>query len=136
MKWRLRKHQTQHESTNTRFCHYFNNGGFCPYDEHGCMFKHEHAPNCLKKGVCRAKICQFKHQNESEIVDNEEAASDLDDDLETEYDDELEMNEDTINPTSVRCNYGLCDFRTILFASKIDFHAHLRSDHGFDDSDF
>ena len=32
MKWRLRKHQTQHGSTNTRFPHYFNISGFCPYD--------------------------------------------------------------------------------------------------------
>ena len=102
------------------------------------MFKHEHAPNCSKKGVCRAKICQFKHQNELEIVDTEEAfrASDLDDELETEYDDELEMNEDAINHASARCNYSLSDFRTIMFASIIDFHTHHRSDHGFDDSDF
>ena len=40
----------------------------------------------------------------------------------------------TLDPgtKSVRCNYGLCDLRTILFATKSDFHAHLQSDHGFD----
>ena len=56
--------------------------------------------------------------------------------MENEDDDEREKNENGNKPTSVRCNYGLCDFPTVMFASKIDFHINLKSDHGFDNSEF
>ena len=59
MKWRLGKHLKQHESFDAKFCHYFNNGKFCPFEEHGCMFKHENAQFCNKKLLCRTPLCQF-----------------------------------------------------------------------------
>ena len=44
-KWRLAKHELAHNSLNVKFCHYFNNGKDCPYEEIGCMFKHEPSKN-------------------------------------------------------------------------------------------
>ena len=44
-------------------------------------------------------------------------------------DDEREENENGNKPTSVICNYGVCDFRTVMFASAIDFHINLKRDH-------
>ena len=61
-KWRLGKHLKQHESFDAQFCHYFNNGKFCPFEEHGCMFRHEHAQFFSKNEKCRITLCQFKHQ--------------------------------------------------------------------------
>jgi transcription elongation factor Elf1 len=37
LKWRLQKHMEGH-GTITKFCHYFNNGGNCPYDDMGVSF--------------------------------------------------------------------------------------------------
>ena len=52
--------------------------------------------------------------------------------MENEDDDEVEMNKIINKPTRVRCNYGVCDFRSVMFKSKIESHTHLQSDHGFD----
>ena len=89
-----------------------NNGKVCPYEEHGCMFKHEHAPTCSRKGLCRSNLCQFQPQHELEKVDAEVAVGTegSEDNLENEDDDEVEMNKIINKPTKVRCNYGLCDF--------------------------
>ena len=43
MKWRMEKHTRDHR-VDIKFCHYFNNDKPCPYDEVGCKFKHETAP--------------------------------------------------------------------------------------------
>ena len=44
--WRMKKHQDSH-GQNQRFCHFFNNGKVCPYEEIGCMFAHEVSPRCI-----------------------------------------------------------------------------------------
>ena len=50
LKWRLDKHVKVH-SDQVQFCHFFNNGKLCPYDEIGCMFRHEESEQC------RTRIC-------------------------------------------------------------------------------
>ena len=65
MKWRLGKHLKQHESSDAKYCHYFNNDKLCQFEEHGCMFLHEHAPTCSNKNTCRTRLCQFQHKNDS-----------------------------------------------------------------------
>jgi hypothetical protein len=82
MKWRLQKHMKQHELTNVKYCHFFNNNKFCRFQELGCMFKHDHAPRC-KREVCRSKMFQFKHEffqeNPSETTANNKFVTDLSD---------------------------------------------------------
>ena len=61
MKWRLRKHELQHQMTIVKYCHYFNNMKKCDYLEIGCMFKHDEAPICKSGKFCKRRLCQFKH---------------------------------------------------------------------------
>ena len=58
---RLTKHQELHENNNVRFSYYLNNID-CPYEELGCMFRHESAPSCTFKEACHRKLCQFQHK--------------------------------------------------------------------------
>ena len=62
LKWRLEKHKNVH--TTNKFCHYFNNQKFCPYEAIGCKFKHERAPICNFSN-CLNTLCQFEHKNEN-----------------------------------------------------------------------
>ena len=55
-----------HESTNLDYCHFFNNRKVCSFEELGCMFMHEPAPICKWGKYCRAKICQFQHEETNE----------------------------------------------------------------------
>ena len=61
-----------HKNRKRKCCHYFNNGGECPFIENGCKFKHEHAGPCKSGSKCRVKLCQFKHKalNDKEKVEN------------------------------------------------------------------
>ena len=73
MKWRLDKHEKAHTLENIKFCHYFNNEKNCPYEEVGCMFKHEQSQVCRYKDNCSNKLCQFHHRkkkpnNEKKIL--------------------------------------------------------------------
>ena len=79
-----------HASLDTKFCHFFNNDKFCQYEEHGCMFKHEHAPLCTRKGICRVKLCQFKHQNKFDHND----ISSFNDDKIGRVDNEIEIEDE------------------------------------------
>ena len=128
MKWRLGKHLHQHEFPDSKFYHYFNNGKFCPFEEHGCMFKHEHAQLCTKTVLCRSALCQFKHQNWQRITSESVENNDCDDT--DDYEEEIVTME--IVTKHVRCNYGLCDLSDILFSTCNDFYEHLQSDHGFE----
>ena len=46
MRWILQKHESAHELATVKFCHYFNNGKQCPYEEVGCMFNHSDSEKC------------------------------------------------------------------------------------------
>ena len=67
--WRLEKHKKVHEE-NTKSCHYYNNSKVCPYEDLGCMFKHEESANCRFERNCRFKLCQFKHPEILEAAGN------------------------------------------------------------------
>ena len=70
LKWRFNKHQEMHKNSSIKFCHYFNNKQECPFQELGCMFKHEMAPNCRYDIACNRQKCQFQHKK-SEIKNNQ-----------------------------------------------------------------
>ena len=79
LKWRLEKHEASHKLVNIRFCHYYNNGKFCPYEPVGCMFQHAESKLCRYNEHCKNKLCQFRHnQNETtEEVENGAAENDI-----------------------------------------------------------
>ena len=73
LEWRLRKHEEGHRSESKKFCHYFNNCKFCPYEEIGCKFKHKPSPSCRFEKHCHFKLCQFTHMKDgNEQVDVEQ----------------------------------------------------------------
>ena len=63
LKWRLSKHKDIHNNSNTKRCHYFNNGKPCPYQEVGCMFLHEISEVCYLGNNCRNRLCPFQHKS-------------------------------------------------------------------------
>ena len=68
LQWRLRKHMQMH-TENAPFCHFYNNGKLCPFQEIGCMFRHENSGPC-KRRLCTRKLCQFQHYKNIEAADN------------------------------------------------------------------
>ena len=68
VRWRLEKHIAGHNEMG-KFCHYFNNEKFCPYDKIGCKFKHEDAGKCDYDINCKFKLCQFKHSPKAEYFE-------------------------------------------------------------------
>ena len=68
LEWRLKKHREGHGNDSQKYCHYFNNQKSCPFEEIGCMFKHEDSPICFFGPKCENRLCQFKHKD---IIDND-----------------------------------------------------------------
>ena len=72
-KWRLEKHISGHNIN--KFCHYYNNQKFCPYEEIGYKFRHEVSAFCLSS-MCTNLLCQYSHSDNQimmkDIVGNEE----------------------------------------------------------------
>ena len=58
LKWRLKKHISGHY--RKRYCHFFNNGKACPYEDIGCKFQHQVSPIC-KVQSCNITLCQYRH---------------------------------------------------------------------------
>ena len=81
LKWRLKKHLNIHQF-EVNYCHYFNNGKVCPFEEYGCKFKHEESSNCFSGNTCKRKLCQYKHvsvildKNKSPVKATEKTKSD------------------------------------------------------------
>ena len=50
-KWRLKKHVLSHEKKG-KFCHFFNYGKICPFQDIGYKFKHEVSNNCRYDKKC------------------------------------------------------------------------------------
>ena len=99
---RLNKHVNGHSEMG-KYCHYFNNGKKCPYYDLGCKFKHEESENCKYDKFSTFNLCQFKHTNSSERLeeigkeseDNHVGETDVesDDDMDDSEDDSLTDNE-------------------------------------------
>ena len=60
--WRFNKHKDIHKDVTKRKCHYFNNGGICPFSEHGCKFLHKVSEMCKYGKNCDRTMCQYRHQ--------------------------------------------------------------------------
>ena len=116
LKWRLKKHRLMH-SNNPVYCHYYNNGGNCQYQEIGCMFLHELAGPCKLKN-CARTLCQYDHRhieaNEAavELVGDEHGETNDDDYKETVYDEHKETaggeHEETVEEN--QCHFCMDKF--------------------------
>ena len=60
-KWRLRKHEENHNNMSLKKCHFFNNEKACPFEQIGCMFAHSPSEKCKNGKNCRYKLCSYKH---------------------------------------------------------------------------
>ena len=49
------------------YCHFYNNGGECPYESEtsSCRFVHRFSKNCRDDGKCIRRMCSFQHYNQS-----------------------------------------------------------------------
>ena len=77
MKWRLEKHVNSHKE-QTRWCHFFNNFKTCPFDDVGCIFKHQESPECKFDKHCNVKLCAYKHSVDEETVNKQQGSIDDD----------------------------------------------------------
>ena len=68
----MEKHiRISHENVKL-FCHYFNNGLECPYND-DCIFVHEDSDMCKYGAMCERNNCMFKHEeNDDDDNENEE----------------------------------------------------------------
>ena len=90
LKWRLQKHEKAHDLVDLKFCHYFNNNKPCPFEEVGCMFRHDESQECQFKQECRFKLCQNKHSfNENNTVE-ERQTDDANENVHSESESETE----------------------------------------------
>ena len=133
LQWRLRKHLQGHEQQNVKFCHFYNNNKICNFEEvSGCMFRHAKAPLCKFSDKCKFTKCQFSHTFNDD--DNEsEYDSDGDGDCVdngTENPENLDKVDNSPTTPAWRCEYGLCDFRQIIFNNKESLKVHLENEHG------
>ena len=51
------------------YCHFFNNGKTCPYNE-DCVFLHKDSTVCKYGIACERKYCMFKHGRKNEPVES------------------------------------------------------------------
>ena len=112
LRWRLEKHEAAHTLNNVKFCHYFNNGKKCPYEDIGCMFNHKVSDNCRYNQFCRNRLCQFRHDNEQNKHSEDE--NDLDKESNNDSDCEAESESEAIE----------CDLCGSLFEKEYELTEH------------
>ena len=77
LKWRLKKHMKIHEQKFVQYCHYFNNGKMCPFDELGCKYLHALAKTCKLGQNCNKRLCPNRHvEDEVDITSDNSIIND------------------------------------------------------------
>ena len=97
---------------NVKFCHYFNNGKKCPYEDIGCMFNHKVSDTCRYNQFYRNRLCQFRHDNEQNKHSEDE--NDLDKESNNDSDCEAESESEAIE----------CDLCGSLFEKEYELTEH------------
>ena len=140
MKWRLNKHQEAHDKTDVKFCHYFNNKKVCPYDDIGCMFKHERSKACKFKQSCRNKLCQFQHFSEASeevYITKDNSSTDSENALANEIEitkyDNIAQNSNNDEENYSDSEPEECDTCDRIFKNNDDLNEHHSNDNcGFE----
>jgi hypothetical protein len=57
-------HGKIHSDRSTKYCHYFNNGKVCPFEELGCKFLHILSEKCKFDQLCYKKLCSYQHSGD------------------------------------------------------------------------
>ena len=55
-----------HNTSRTKFCHFWNNKGFCR-NEKTCTFLHEESPYCVSQNRCQKYRCEYFHEDFSRM---------------------------------------------------------------------
>ena len=58
------RHESVHQRSGVKFCHFFNNRGYCKYGSQ-CEYSHIRAPCCRDdaSNSCNRRLCMFTHVN-------------------------------------------------------------------------
>ena len=127
LEWRLNKHIASHEFDTWKYCHYFNNKKSCPYEDIGCMFKHEKSENCRFNKICRNKLCPYQHQDISVNKQNDKNGIQS---VECEVNDEIVLTNDIEEDASDADSYEFeCDHCEETFELESEVKMHLENRH-------
>ena len=97
LKWRLKKHARIHTKEFVQFCHYFNNGRKCPYEELGCKFLHVVSEMCSYGQKCQKRLCPQRHSEEKRKTDDDN--NDTDNSLDEENEEENDSSSSFVTST-------------------------------------
>ena len=124
LKWRFMKHKEGHKKVDAKFCHFFNNSDKCPFEELGCMFRHEISPQCKYIASCNRKLCQYQHKSgQSKVPSVSKHVGVEHSDNEKDLEDTLE---ETILPNQ---NCHDCSQCEQTFIKKELLKLHIESEH-------
>ena len=56
------KPKRAYEGTNKKFCHFWNNKGYCK-NESSCEYLHRESPFCRMQKECKQNLCEFYHED-------------------------------------------------------------------------
>ena len=127
LQWRRNKHEKSHKETDVKLCRYFGNQEPCPYEEIGCMFRHDQSIFCRTKD-CTNLLCPFSHQiatnAEEDIV--EDIAEDI---AEETVEDIVEAVSDEDQEEPVNVVENQCHICRIQLSTKDQFYYHIEVNH-------
>ena len=103
LKWRLKKHARIHTKKFVQFCHYFNNGSKCPYEELGCQFLHVVSEMCKHGQKCQKRLCPQRHSEEK--GNTEDNTTDTDNSLDEENDEEKNSSSSFVTSTPLKAMF-------------------------------
>ena len=123
---RLRNHINSHKYA-TKYCHFFNNGKECIYEELGCKFRHEKSEMCKFRDKCKKLLCGYRH-TETMInlvqpnVDTETNSEDSEDEVNQEIINSEDFNSDEYEESKEVVCDQYCD-------QIYGYHQHYDSDY-------
>ena len=90
--WRLRKHARIHSEKFTKTCKFFNRKTFCPFEELGCMFRHD-----ISRKVTMEQHGDSRKYTIEQNNDSTKDTIELNDDITKEVNKKICLNEEENN---------------------------------------
>ena len=110
----LEKHKEAAHENVELYCHYFNNGKDCPFEDE-CIFLHEESVNCRFGKNCERNLCMYQHGGFDAVENDDDAISD--DDYDEDDDDQIEIgnvNLEHIKPVLDKFKEAVENFEKLL----------------------